>query len=46
MKTLFTILGFFLKVFLILCYCITKGGELVLTAFNSVFKKLIDTNLK
>lgn len=46
MKNLFTILGFILKVCLILIYCITKGGELLLTAFNTAFGKLIDTNLK
>lgn len=46
MKTILTILGFFLKVFLISCYCLTRGAELILTAFNGAFKKLIDINLK
>ncbi len=46
MKTFFTILGFFLKIFLIAIYCLTRASELILTAFNGAFKKLIDTNLK
>ena len=46
MKTILTILGFFLKVVLILTYCLTKGSELILVAFNSAFKTLIDSNFK
>ncbi|MEP0387209.1 MAG: hypothetical protein ABJD69_06750 [Dokdonia sp.] len=42
MKTLMTILGFFVKIFLIVFYCVSKGAELILTAFNTVFKKLLD----
>mgnify|MGYP001791296160 CR=1 FL=1 len=37
-----TLLGFFLKIALIWVYLCTRGGELLLEAFNNAFKKLLD----
>lgn len=42
MKTLLAVLGFIFKLFLIAFYCMTKGAELILVAFNTAFQKLID----
>ncbi len=37
-----TILGFLLKIALICVFLVTRGAELLLEAFNSAFKKLLD----
>ncbi len=44
MKIITTILGFLLKIGLILVYLCTRGAELLLEAFNGAFKKLLNNN--